>query len=262
MSKVVHYFADNKNVHHGEAILAGWGAERVWVGKARLARGAGLHLIGGLQFGALEILMEARETKAPYIFFDRAYFGGGPGTNRLRAVRGAYQKNWVDDFGHNLRPQRRLDALGVRLEPWRAQGRHILVVPPGAAICRLFGLGDWEAKTLRRLKDCTERPVVVSYKGDQKPLADRLAGCHAVVTWTSNVAVEAVCAGVPAFVGPESAAAPVATQVEYVERLIEEPLMPDDQAREAWAASLAFGQFSVEEIRSGVAREALSTGGD
>lgn len=253
MSKAVHYFCDVKNVHHGEAILAGWGAERVWVGKGRLARGAGLHLIGGLQFGALEILMEARETKAPYIFFDRAYFGGGPGTNRLRAVRGAYQKNWVED-----RLPDRLKALGVRLEPWRGKGRHILVVPPSAAVARLFDLGDWEAKTLRRLKDCTDRPLVVSYKGDPKPLADRLAGCHAVVTWTSNVAVEAVCAGTPAFVGPESAAAPVATGLEYLERLIEAPLMPE---REAWAASLAFGQFDLAEIRSGFAREVLSTGG-
>lgn len=246
----VHYFCDAKNTHHGEAILAGWNAERVWVGKGRLSRGVKLHLIGGLQFGALEILREARETKAPYVFFDRAYFGGGPGTNRLRAVRGAYQKNWVED-----RPADRLKALGVRLEPWRGKGRHILLVPPGEAICRLFGLGDWEAKTLKRLHQATDRPVVVSYKGDPKPLADRLAGCHAVVTWTSNVAVEAICAGVPAFVGPESAAAPVATQLEYLERLIEAPLMPE--GREAWAASLAWGQFSVEEIKRGFAREVL-----
>ena len=254
MARPVHYFCDVKNTNHGEAILAGWNAERVWVGRARLARGASLHLIGGLQFGSLEILREARETKAPYVFFDRAYFGGGPGTNRLRAVPGAYQKNWVED-----RPGDRLEALGVRLEPWRAKGRHILLVPPSAAVARLFDLGDWEAKTLRRLKDCTDRPVVVSYKGDPKPLADRLAGCHAVVTWTSNVAVEAAVAGIPAFVGPESAAAPVATQLEYLERLIESPLMPD--TREAWAASLAHGQFSVEEIKRGFAREVLSTGG-
>ena len=146
------------------------------------------------------------------------------------------------------------EGWGVGLDPWRAKGSHILLVPPGAAICRLFDLGDWEAKTIRRLKDCTDRPVVVSYKGDPKPLADRLAWCHAVVTWTSNVAVEAACAGIPAFVGPESAAAPVATGLEYLEQMIESPLMPE---REAWAASLAWGQWTVDEIKRGFAREVL-----
>lgn len=250
----VHYLVTRKNRHHGEAIAEGFGARTVPAeGDGQEPRERILHLVGGLQHGSLELLMDIRAMGLPYVFFDRAYFGGGPGSNRLRATRNAYQKNWVEE-----RPRDRLDALGVRLAPWRREGRHLLVVPPSEAVCRLFGLGDWEARIRARLVATgTRRAIWTTYKGDPRPLSERLDGCHAVVTWTSNVAVEAIVAGVPAFVGAASAAAPVATPLECLGHMLERPLMPP---REAWAASLAWGQFTLEEIRSGFAKAVVLQG--
>ena len=80
-----------------------------------------------------------------------------------------------------------------------------------------------------------------------EPLAEALGKAHALVTHSSNVAIEAVVAGVPVFVSPSSAAAPMGLSDLS---LIETPVYPD---RDQWLAHLAYCQFSFEEIRSGAA---------
>lgn len=243
--EVVHYLVRRKNLPVGEAIAAGFRARVVHAEREKLVPGA-LHLIGGLQYGSEVLLAQARERGEPYIFFDRAYFGGGPRSGRYRAVPNAYQHHWVQPG-----TEARLAQWGVRLEPWSCGGRHILLVPPGPVLCRQFGLGDWEARTLAELHAITRREIRVSYKGDPVPLAERLRDCHAVVTYSSNVAVDAIVAGVPAFCAPMAAAAPVAGRLQDLERDIECPPRPD---RTAWACGLAAGQWTVDELRRGAAR--------
>jgi len=247
---LVHYFVEQKNHHHGIAIAEGFKARRVKP-NGRLIDGA-IHLIGGLQFGSLELLEQARLGGEPYIFFDRAYFGGGPGSNILRVVPTAYQHWWQPGSKAEGRSQKS-DLWSPVMKPWRTDGRHVLVVPPSAAVEILFGVGGWLDRAIARLKACTNRPLVVSFKGekDQAPLHDRLKDCWAVVTFTSNVAVEAVCAGIPVFCHTESAASPVGNWSANLEERIERPRMPD--TREAWAAGLVAGQFALSQIADGTA---------
>ena len=83
------------------------------------------------------------------------------------------------------------------------------------------------------------------------PLAEALSTAHALVTHSSNVAIEAVCLGTPVFVSPASAAAPVGlTDLECVES----PVYPD---RDPWLAHLAYNQFSFGEIGNGQAWQML-----
>lgn len=246
MNPAVHYFVAEKNPHHGEAIAHGFRARKVAASLRTLAVGT-THLIGGLGYGSLELLTQAMARGEPYVFFDRAYFGGGPGSNRLRVVPGAYQHHWQQA------PQARdrLQALGVKLAPWRMQGSHILIVPPSAAICQLFALGDWLARTEQMVRAAFDGPVIVSRKGQGKPAAEHFGNCWAVVTYTSNVAVEAVCAGIPCFVDRKSAAAPVSLNLEQFAERCERPYLADN--REAWASALAYGQYTIDEIESGLA---------
>jgi hypothetical protein len=239
----VHYLVSGKNRHHGEAIAAGFKARVVPAEHGEVQAGA-LHLVGGLQHGSLALMKQILDGRDAYVFADRAYMGGGPGSERLRLTLNAYQKEWVE-----VRPDDRLRALGVELQPWRTRGRHVLLVPPGEAIRELFGLGDWQDEMLARLKACTDRPIMVSVKGDARPLQQRLADCWCVVTYTSNVAVDALLAGVPAFCDSKAAAAPMAGALDSLD--IEHPVRLD---RELWASSLAYGQFTLDEIRSGYAR--------
>lgn len=252
LGKRVHYFVSRKNAHHGQAIIDGFQAIADPAEHGRLSPDADLHIIGGLQFGSLELLREARIRGLRYLFIDRGYFGGGPRSDVLRVVRNAHQKHWIDDVVSAMATS----AKAPPLQPWRAGGRHLLVVPPSDAVARLFGLGDawrrpeeWIVKATR-----TTRPVLVSRKGGQAPLVDRLRDCWAVITYASNVAVEAVCAGVPVFCSMYSAARPVGNDLADIAEKLEAPWMPPDHHRQRWAESLARGQFTVDEIRAGAAR--------
>ncbi len=249
MPDYVHYFSGKKNAHHGEAVIQGFHARRVPVENARLE--SGHHIVGGLQFGSLDLMIELRANPQPYLFMDRAYFGGGPGSNVLRIVPNAYQHHWQQqDRGWRLKQP--------LVEEWKDGGRFIMVVPPSPSICLLFDLGDWLKDTMHTLAQITDREVYVSYKGDRQPLAERLKHCHAVVTWTSNVAVEAVCAGVPAIVSKHSAARPVCCHLETMDQhTIEHPKRPSKELRQQWANALTWGQYTLDEIRDGRARKLI-----
>lgn len=251
MSDYTHYFSGRKNAHHGEAVIQGFNAKRVPVEDGRLDAN-GIHIVGGLQFGSLDLMIELRANPKPYLFMDRAYFGGGPGSNVLRIVPNAYQHHWM--------PKKDRGARGNApvISEWNDGGKFIMVVPPSASICLLFDLGDWLKDTMHTLAQITDRPVYVSYKGDRQPLAERLKQCHAVVTWTSNVAVEAVCAGVPAIVSAQSAARPVCSHIETMDQhTIEHPKRPSAEIRQIWANGLTWGQYTLDEIRDGRARRLI-----
>ena len=245
------YAQFQKARHFTDAVVAGFPGRVRNIEPGRLARDC-IHVLGGLQFGCLELLKEIRARGEPYIFFDRAYFMGGTYSDQIRLTLNAYQKHWMDTDAETGR----LKRWGVALEPWRPAGEFVMVVPPSRAVQSLFGIEGWLEKTLESLRGCVRR-IVVSPKDDRhkSPLRERLEGCHAVLTWTSNVAVEAIVAGVPAFVSKESAAWPVASDIAALD--LENPRRPD---RERWAASLAWGQFTVDEIAGGLAREVLMRG--
>jgi hypothetical protein len=136
--------------------------------------------------------------------------------------------------------------LGIRLKPWRT-GSKILVCPPSDHVAKLFGLEGWERVTLATVKQHTDRPIKVRRKGDPRTFAADVSDAHCVVAHNSIAAVEAVTLGVPVFVDRSSAAAPVGlTDLTKIEI----PVYPD---RDEWVRSLAYGQFTREEMQSGLA---------
>lgn len=246
-----HYYSASKNAHHGDAVIQGFGANRVPVENRKLEEGT-LHIVGGLQFGSLDLMIELRSKPQDYLFMDRAYFGGGARSNVLRIVPNAYQHHWMLEA--DIGPRTVLPVI----QPWRKGGECIMVVPPSPAICLLFDLGDWLKDTLHMLSQITLRPIFVSRKGDSEPLKNRLERCHCVVTYTSNVAVEAICFGVPSIVSKHSAARPLAHHWETMDEVdIEVPVRADDKTRAKWANALTWGQFTVDEIASGCAKSIM-----
>jgi hypothetical protein len=235
---VLYDIGGRKNPQHFDAIASGWGAERVRADRAEPVWGA-LHLVCGLQFGALGILKQIIAKRERYVFFDRAYTQDGK--DWLRVVPNAYQHNFSP-----ASPVDRWEQQGLELAPWTRQGEEVMVVPPSAAVVELFGLGDWLGETLHRLAQATTRRVFVSEKGDPVPLPERLARAWAVVTCTSTVACKAAVAGVPVMVDYRSAAFGVSTWD------LAWPMRVD---RRPWAHALAYGQYTLSEIAGGLARE-------
>lgn len=207
-----------------------------------------------------DLVVAARAEGRDLYYGDHGYFGR---KEYYRVTRGDFQAGEFARAGG----EERLDRLGVQIQPSRRGGRHILVCPPSpiyAELMRRAGVpiaetADWGAWAARELARFTDRPVRTRAKDSAlkagRSLAEDLEDCHAVVVFTSNVALEASMAGVPVFVlGP--AASRVLGRRELSQ--IENPVYPDADQRRAVAASLASQQWTLAEIDAGDCWRALS----
>lgn len=172
--------------------------------------------------------------------------------------------------------QSRCRRLNIDLAPWRTKGRHIIVACQRTDSNQWAGLPPfekWLKQTVKKIHEHTDRPVLIRPHPRSYPRFNSVylpAKCHmqmpmhiagtydnfdfensiqdawAVVNWNSNPGTMAVVHGIPAFVGPSSAAAAVAN-LDF--RQIETPHMPD---RQQWFNDLAWTEWSQQEIADGL----------
>lgn len=192
-------------------------------------------------------LIQQAMTERRCFYADHGYFGRGA---FLRIARNAYQHDGISPGD-----QRRFFRFDIPVQPWRSSGTHIVVCPNSPTYFGLFGMDaeTWLTDVRTTLARYTDRPIVVRWKRSEKPLAADLVDAWAVVTYSSNAAVEAVLAGVPVFVLAPFAAASRMGLSDLSQ--IEHPIYPD--GRWSFAASLASNQWTLEEIAGGVAWRAL-----
>lgn len=220
-------------------------------------------VLWGVDRLTLPLWQEIVKTKTPYWYVDNGYFRSKwSGGDYYRITRNAEQCT-----GDGESDGARWRALGLKFQPWRKSGTHILIACQSDFWHERHGDGsaaEFARRVTKRLMQITsafdvKRPIIVRGKpiGGHKepPLAEQLADCWAVVTYSSMVATDALLAGVPAFVLAPGAAAPV-THSDLWE--IERPLYPG--GREHWAAVLADNQWRLGEIRDGTAWRMLHAG--
>lgn len=247
-------YAVRKSPEIWAALAKGFGARLAPLpfGEGRALDLSGPAILGGLQFDMPALLAAARRLRHPYLFVDNGYFATHHEGKRIRyrVTPDAYCQHWINEIAAQPAYAARFDALGLELKPWRKSGRHVLVYTSSDAHTKFFGLEKWLDETLYMVERYCDRPVVVRRKGELGPLEQELDDCWAVVTWSSKLACEATLAGVPAFTGPESGAAAVSAGI--LEHLETPSLVP---FRREWACSLAWGQYTVDEMASGLAAE-------
>lgn len=176
-------------------------------------------------------------------------FGGG--LNGRAEFRGAKEDGarFEKHHGHLMRDWQHRDGYALLIGQ----------VPNDMSLAPVKGrLDGWYRETAAALKaagwDVRFRPHPVALEkrvGGDVPgvptiggtLDEALAGAGVVVTFNSNTAVDAVLAGVPAITVDEGSMAWPVTGHE-----ISDVLRPD---RGAWAARLAWCQYSDAEMRSG-----------
>ncbi len=173
-----------------------------------------------------------------FLYLDNAYFKRGSRSNHFRLIRKGFHLTRLLN-----RPDDRMKQLGLRCQPWRKTGRHIVLIPPSVWYLRILGAHDWTAQTLVTLSQVTDRPVRV--KWDKKlPLSDWLADAWAVVTYGSVAGVESAIAGVPVFAGAICPCLPItAGPIDRIDT-------PEYHDREPWLASLAYANWSTAELDS------------
>ncbi|GAA4764140.1 glycoside hydrolase family 43 protein [Novosphingobium ginsenosidimutans] len=202
-------------------------------------------VVWGVLRGSDAIIARAKAKGLHFYYIDHAYFDRGHGKS-YRITRNGYEAGPVRKC-----PDDRFRNLGITIEPWRKSGRSIIVCPPTDFFAAAHNCENWLDDTLAQLRLETDRPILIRTKprtGEPfLPLQEALLDAHALVTHSSNVAIEAACLGTPVFVSPTSAAAPIG-RTDF--GMIESPRYPK---RDGWLAHLAYSQFTLEEFASGAA---------
>jgi hypothetical protein len=204
-----------------------------------------------------------------FYFMDTGYLG-----NQKSALNPMGWKYWhrivKNDIQHGNtiieRPDDRFRKLGIPIHSWKKGGRKILIAAPDEKPCKFYNidLEEWINDTIYTLKQYTDREIVVRQR--VKSRSDRILtntlkealddDVHALVTYNSNSATEAILYGYPAFtLAPTHAASPVSSQDLSQ---IETPYYPDKDKVYAWACHLAYGQYHIDELKNGAAWRMLN----
>lgn len=186
-----------------------------------------------------------------WIYWDRGYMRRVFATDLPVGTNGGYYRWHVGTFQmQNISKVSadRWKQAKTDLWPWQRGGKHVVVAEPSPYYAKFHKIEDWTEKTVARLRELTDRPLVLRTKEMQRfsrKLHEDLKNAHALVTHGSIAGVEAVIMGCPVFVDSSSAAALVGkTDLEE----IEEPAYPD---REPWVRSLCYNQFNEAELVDG-----------
>jgi hypothetical protein len=229
-----------------EALAAGFGAEPRRIVKGEPPEDDAPFVVWGQEWLALRIIPAAVRKRRPFWQIDNGYWNPARGTDR-----GYYRMTYRSMTPVLLPKSDDLRLAQVPLKDWRKDGGHILFAMPGVHFGLALGLDvkGWCDRSFRPIYDEAQRlgrELRVRTRDETRPLADDLRDCWALVTHSSNVAVDAAIAGVPVFVQPTSPAAPVG-QFDFD---FGNPVMP---ARKWWLRSLASQQFSISEMADGTA---------
>ena len=216
----------------------------------------------GRERGTLAIVAQCAVDGNHWIMADNGYIGARQYDGYYKLSRDGFQCD-----GTGIPDEKRLvDVLTLTgqkfVTDWRPlrKNGHVLICPPIAGYERTHWFSGtlWLRAISKQIRKLTKRKVRLRYKpGDNRaadrPLAADLKDCHAVITHDSNIAVEAIMAGVPVFITGTSPAQ-VFGNVDL--STIAEPRIQGD--RWEWLSILANNQWTLNEIRDGMANETLS----
>jgi len=212
-----------------------------------------------------KIIKRCWADQRPFYYMDSGYLG-----NRPSMANPNGWKFWHRIVPNNLqhgeiidRPPDRLQRLNIKIRPRQNHCRDILIVAPDEKPCAFYGitLNEWIKTTTDTIRQHTDRPIRMRQRPasrqdrkTQRP-EEWLNDVHAIVTFNSTAATEAVLAGVPVFVtAPANAARPVSNLDLST---IETPWFPDGDQVYKWACHLAYGQFHTTELANGTAAAIL-----
>ena len=203
-----------------------------------------------------------------FYYIDRPYWGESRKTPYwMRCTKNQHVKTFIDN-----RPDDRFkQTFKNKILPYHKNGKYILIIPPSHSVALMFDGQGWLENTLKILKENTDRELVIREKpynpksfldNEGKMMPGKSANeqpqksfewdqVHAVVTFNSSITIKALANGVPCFANFENPCLPVCEQ-DFTK--IETPKYEDPRPV---FYSLAYGQFTQEEFRSGYAMEIL-----
>jgi hypothetical protein len=178
-------------------------------------------------------------------------------------------------FTNNVDPNRWKQIkndIGFDLQPWRANGKHILIALQrnGGWSMSGYDVMDWLDTTIKQIKQHSDRPILVrGHPGDKKvktylkinqpnvtvstsaSIINDFANAWATVTYNSSPGVASAIEGIPVFVTDPTPQKSQAFDVcNSSLNTIENPIMPE---RQSWIEKIAMSHFCFNDLQNGVA---------
>lgn len=210
-----------------------------------------LYFIGG-PVSSLYNLTRLQQSNTPYINVDKGYFRTKKTTHWRLSVNSLQQLMLFDV------PADRLQNIDYfKIEPWQTSGDYVLILAPNPAPLQLYqqhtDVLKWCIDTKNEILKYTDRKVFIRFKESSKSrgkdsLSKYLKDCHAVISLQSIGCVQTICKGIPTYNLAESCLDGLGN---FSIKDIENPVKPDN--RYEWLKSLAYGQFTIDEIENGTA---------
>lgn len=164
-------------------------------------------------------------------------------------------------------PPDRFRSWGKEVQSWRLDGGHIVFAGSSEKYHDFHGLPhptEYAAKVCRRIWKATKRKVIyrpkpswrdavpvdgAQFSGPGESIASAMTNAWCLVTHGSNAAIDAVLAGIPCVVLGDGAARPISsTEIDDAAY----PRMASSRDVNRWLAALAYAQFTIPEIASGM----------
>ena len=202
----------------------------------------------GILRGTAEIVKACEWLARDYYYIDHGYINAGHYDGYYRITLNGRQCSPNPRSNHS---DDRWRKLGRPLRPWKRSGRNILVVPLTGAVAEFYRIDPvlWLETVVTEIASWTARPVVVKRK-EEGEIDEYLRDAWCVVTHSSNLATDALLAGVPVIALGESAARTCSWHWRNIEQ-------PEWIEREWWMHEIAYNQFTLAEMRDGGAWKIL-----
>ena len=229
----------------------------------------------GILAGSGEVYKWCEKENRDFYFMDHGYFNNAHDyPHWLRITKNGHcQAKMYKRSTDRYEQMFHTTNISADMKPWRKTGAKILILPPTNAIANFFNAEDWLDNTLKILGENTDRELVIREKPYNPGVSKDHVGAtikvdiptnkstgkinwneyFACVTYNSNTMIESFKNGIPVFCDPINCAAAPIAETDFTK--IDTPLYGD---RVALFSSLAYNNFTMEEMANGTAWELLN----
>lgn len=215
--------------------------------------------VWGCLRGTEAVIDEAGQKEQDWYFFDHAYV-----LNESKHMPNFKLKDRVYRVTKNAQLINEIDELSdddykriekyeehVQLEPWKKDGKYILVFEPSDFAKRWWEVPNWTEDTIQLLKDNTDLEIRIRKKNSLVSFESEVKGAKAVVSLQSAAAIQAHIWGIPGYCAEMSAAYPVSHSLEMIQKGLDSIQYIPDDIRQKWLNSILANQYTMTEIADG-----------
>ena len=215
--------------------------------------------VWGCLRGTEAVIDEAGQKEQDWYFFDHAYVMNESKhmpnmklKDRVyRVTKNAQLINDIDELSFDDYKRIEKYEKYVQLEPWKKDGKYILVFEPSDFAKRWWEVPNWTEDTIQLLKANTDLEIRIRKKNSLISFESEVKGAKAVVSLQSAAAIQAHIWGIPGYCAEMSAAYPVSHSMDMIQKGLDSIQYIPDHHRQRWLNSILANQYTMTEIADG-----------